>query len=396
MRVLLVSPSSSERIAFESAVEACRDCVTLSRVHDHYPDPEVLLRSIRAWAPEAIVLSLDQPEKAEALSQRVLQEFEGIHLIGIHGSQEPEIFRRALRMRMRELITPPFDPRHLTRLADLISEELKKNPVEIGTTNHFYAFLPAKSGVGTSTIAANTAWAISKMPDVRALLADFDLYSGIAGFLFNVEHPYSINDAVNHSNGLDDDSWQKLVRPAGKIDLLLSGAPRLPDHQGLKKVANLIDFARRMYSTIIADLPDSLEGYSLDVLREANRVFLTTTPELPALRLAKLKAQMLQKLELADKSALLVNRHTKTSELSLKEIEKVVGLPVFASFGSAYQDVTTAARNGRASQALKPSFAAFAAKLLAKEMPAKPRFMERFALVPARYSFFAARNTANS
>jgi pilus assembly protein CpaE len=392
MRGVLISPNPAERAAFEAAAKECSHKLTISRVLDDYPDPEALSRLVRAWAPETVILSLDRPEKAEILSQHLQREFEGIQLIGLHSSPDPEIFRKALHLRLRELITPPFDSNHLAELIDWISADLKLRPVKIGTTDRFFAFLPAKSGVGTSTIAANVTWALSKTPETKVMLADFDLSSGISGFLFNAQHEHSVSDAINLANSLDEETWRRLVKRVGEIDLLLSDSPRLPDEKNHKKVASLIEFARRNYSVINADLPDSLDSLSLDVLREANRIFLTTTSELPALRLAKLKTLTLEKLELADKTVLVVNRLTKKSELTVEEIEETVGLPVFATFGCEYHDVTHAAMKARASTKLAPAFAEFAAKLLEKkkaETAPKRRFVERFAVVPARYAFWS-------
>ncbi len=390
MRAVLISPNETERTEFEAAARACHHKLNLTRVLHDYPEPETLSRIVRAWAPESVILSMSHPQKAEILCQHLLKEFEGIQLLGIHTSQEPEVFRQVLHMRMRELITPPFNPQHLIHLIDWITEELKQRPVKFGTTDRFYAFLPAKSGVGASTIAANTTWALAKEPDSRTLLADFDLSSGITGFLFNAQHDHSVTDAINRSNELDDDSWHRLVKRVGNVDLLLSDAPRMPENENQKKVANLIEFARRNYTIINADLPDTFDPLTLNVLREANRIFLTTTPELPALRLAKLKALILQKLELMDKTVLLVNRFSKHSELSLDDIEKTVGIPVFCSFGCEYQDVVSATREARPSNKLRASFEAFADKLLQRNVPVnKRRFIERFAVVPARYGFFA-------
>ncbi len=393
MRAVLISPNPAERTAFESAARVCGDRLTISRVLDDYPEPETLSRIVRAWAPETVILSMSQPEKAASLSLHLHREFEGIQLIGIHNAPDPEIFRKALHVRMRELVTPPFDPQRLSDLLDFIAADLRERPVKIGTTDRFFAFLPAKSGVGASTVAANTSWALSKSPDTPVLLADFDLSSGIAGFLFNAQHEHSVTDAINLANSLDEEAWRRLVKRAGNIDLLLSDAPRLPEHQNHnhKRVANLIEFARRNYSVINADLPDSFDDLSLDVMREANRIFLVTTPELPALRMAKLKALMLQKLELEDKTVLLVNRMTKKSELTEEEIEKTVGLPIFTTFGCEYYDVTAAAMKARPAVKLAPGFAAFAAKLLQQKIVSVPkrRFIERFAVVPARYAFWS-------
>jgi Flp pilus assembly CpaE family ATPase len=114
-----------------------------------------------------------------------------------------------------------------------------------------------------------------------------------------------------------------------------------------------------------------------------------TTPELPALRLAHLKVLLLRKLDLLDKVSLLLNRMSGQMLLSLPEIEKTVGLPVFASFPGDYADVTAAIRAGRPAPKLATSVQKFAKMLLDRQSgPEKPRrFIERFGLVPMRYGF---------
>jgi pilus assembly protein CpaE len=389
MRGILISPNETQRAQFEAAVNSCRPKLALSKILDAYPTEDALSKIIRAWAPEIIFLSMEDPEIAETLSKRITLEFPGMQQIAIHTSQKPAIFRRALHLKMRELLIPPFTTTELLDLLERVSEELDATPVQIGSTDRLFAFLPAKSGVGTSTIAANLSWALSKFPDSKILLADFDMYSGVSGFLFNVEHEYSVTDAANRSKELDEEAWQRLVKSVGNIDLLLSGAPRVPEPIPHKQINNLLDFARRNYSVINADLPDTLDEMTLTVLREANRIFLTTTPELASLRLAKLKIMMLRKLDLEDRVTLLVNRVSKRAELSMQEIEEAVGVPVYASFGCEYADVNKAAREAKPSPKLAPAFMKFAEKLLDQKAaePKRSRFVERFAVVPLRYSF---------
>jgi len=126
-----------------------------------------------------------------------------------------------------------------------------------------------------------------------------------------------------------------------------SGAPCVAEGFARLQVSQLIEFARRNYDTIAMDLPDTLDEATLTALRDANRIFLVTTPELPALRLARLKVLLLQKLELLDKTSLVVNRFGAFSEVKLEDIEKVVGLKVLTTFPSDYADVTKAVREGR-------------------------------------------------
>jgi pilus assembly protein CpaE len=363
--------------------------MALSKILDQYPAPEILTRLVRAWAPEVIFLSMEDAEAAEATSRQITKEFPAIQQVALHSSQEPWVFRHVLSLRMRELLVSPVSPEELAHSLDQLALHLDAHPADIGSTKKFFAFLPAKGGVGASSIAANATWALTKVPETKVLLADFDMHSGSVGFLFDRDHEYSINDAATRGGELDDEAWQRLTRKSGDVDLLLSGAPKMRETLTGLQVSHLIDFARRNYSVINADLPDTFDEISLTVMREANQIFVVTTPELSALRLARLKVLLLQKLDLEEKASLVVNRVAKSNELSLQEIEQTVGLPVFMSFPSDYSGMMAAAREGRAVTKLAPHFQRFAEKLMDKKpLPEKrARFIERFAMVPARYSF---------
>jgi Flp pilus assembly CpaE family ATPase len=388
MRAFLISPIEAQRKQFEAAIEPHRS-ISLSKILDQYPSPDVLSRLVRAWAPEVIFLGMEDAEAAEAISRQITKEFPSVQQVALHSSQEPWVFRHVLSLRMRELLVSPVSPEELAHSLDQLALHLDAHPADVGSTKKFFAFLPAKAGAGASSIAANTTWALSNVPDTSVLLADFDLHSGVTGFLFDTDHEYSINDAATRGRELDDEAWLRLTKKIGNIDLLLSGAPRMRDAISPIQVSHLIDFARRNYSVINADLPDTFDEISLAVLREANQIFLVTTPELSALRLARLKALLLRQLELEEKASLVVNRVAKSNELSLQEIEETVGLPVVASFPSDYAGMTAAARQGRPAAKLAPHFQRFAEKIMDKKpLPEKrARFIERFAMVPARYSF---------
>ncbi|HLX44912.1 MAG TPA: cellulose synthase operon protein YhjQ/BcsQ [Bryobacteraceae bacterium] len=389
MRSILISPNQELRSQFEQAVAPLRG-IGLSKRLEAYPEADLLSRVVRAWAPDVVFLSMEDPQAAELVSRQLSAEFPGVQGIGIHTSHDSSVFHLALRLRLREVLIAPFQAEDLVNLIDDVNKHLEANPVNIGCANRFFAYLPAKPGAGASTIAANATWAFSETENSHVLLADFDTHSGMSGFMFNVDHEYSLADATGRTVNLDDESWQRLVRKVGNIDLLLSGAPRMNDENiNMKQVGQLLEFIRRNYSVVNVDLPDSFDERSLAVLREASRIFLVTTPELPSLRMARMKAGLLRKLELEDKVCLLVNRVSRKADLSGDEIEETVGLPVFASFPCDYADVTKSIREAKQAAKLAPSIRLFVQKLLDKNPPRekRARFIQRFALVPHKYEF---------
>lgn len=384
---MVICPSAALRQQFEEAAAPFN--LVLGKRLESYPSPETFGRLTRAWAPEVIFLSLENHEAATALCRHMDAEFPDLQRVGIHSSPDPATFRLALRLHVRELLVSPFPQVELGQALSDVAGHLEKHPINSGCSDRFFAFMPAKAGAGASTIAANLTRAFAAMPKMNTLLADFDIHSGIAGFLFNTEHEFSVAEAADKSSELDHESWSNMVKSVGNIDLLLSGAPRLAsDAPDGKQIVQLLDFMRKNYDVVVADLPETFDDMSLTVLREASRIFLVTTPELPALRLARQKVQLLKRLELDDRSSLLLNRVTKRMELGTSEIEKTVGLPLAATFSSDYVSVMKSVRDAQMPVNLAASFHDFAEKLSPKHLEEKkPRFIERFTVVPMRYGF---------
>lgn len=388
MRAILICPNAELRGAFEKT--ACHHPILrIAKTLDSYPRAEVFRHAVKVWAPDIIFLSLEDAEAAEQISKQIDHEFASMQRVALGEGEEPAMFRFALQLRMTDLLTSPFDDDHFVDSLKRLAEHLAVHPATTGNPGKVYAFVPAKGGVGATTIASAAARAFAEVPASKVLLADFDISSGTTGFVFNTEHAYSINDAAGRNKELDDETWQRLVKRVGNVDLLLSGAPMLDDGIVAQQIGSVLDFARRTYSIVGADVSDTLDERSLAVMREANEVFLVTTPDLASLRMAKLKVLALHRLEWEDKTKLLLNRVTKRMDLSIEEIEATVGLPVFATFPCNYGDVTRATRRGESPAKLAPSIQQFIEKLGERQSaaPRRARFIERFAVVPGRYGF---------
>lgn len=359
----------------------------LVKVLSDYPTSEVLRRLVRAWAPEVIFIDLEEAGPAEVVNRQLENEFPGIQRIGVHSLQDPSTFRLALRLHMHEVLVAPFSRAQIDDVIAQAANFRELNPTLVPMSNRFFAFVPAKPGVGASTLAANTTWVFGRLQKNQVLLADFDLSSGITEFLFKTEHEHRVTDALSRVRELDDEAWQRLVKKFGNIDLLLSGAPCIPENINTNQVHQLIEFMRRNYDIVNADLSDAFDEISLAVLRDSDRIILVTTAELPSVRMARLKVLLFQELDLGEKVRLVVNRVRRGTALDSARIAETVGLPVFASFPCAYADVTRSIHAGTASEALAESVQAFAEKTLEKKLNReKPRFIERFNINPSRYA----------
>jgi pilus assembly protein CpaE len=301
---------------------------------------------------------------------------------------------------VREYLAMPFQRDAVQEAIDRVAEAVMTAPTVIGATDQLYAFLPAKQGVGTSTVALNTAAALARQPDSSGLLLDMDLSSGILGFMLKLNNAHSFVDAAENAHQLDETLWPQLVTRSCNMDVMHSGCLNPDFRIESLQLRHLFEFARRHYRTICVDLSGNLERYSIEVMQEAKRIFLVVTPEIPSLHLAREKLGFLNRLDLVDRVQVLLNRAHKRSVVTPAQIENLLGVPVAFSFSNDYQLIHRALQAGRAVEPdseLGKQFNALALAILNRKqspMDTRKRFVDYFSILPARHPDYGAKKTA--
>jgi pilus assembly protein CpaE len=374
------------------AVLADIGSTNVTRSLDHYPNSLELLRFIRAHAPQVLFLSIDSMQKASEVIAELEKHAPGIQIIAISRVVDPQILLDLMRAGVREFASLPFDRIQIRDSLARLSDQLKANPTELETTNEVFSFLPSKAGVGTSTLALNTAVALSRVPNTNVLLSDFDLNSGMLRFMLKLDNGYCVTDAAEHSLEMDESLWPQMVTSLDKLDVLHAGKLNPDFRIEPTQIRHLMEFMRRNYRVLCFDLSGNLEKYSLEIMHESKRIFLVCTPEIPSLHLAREKYLYLKQVDLADRVSVLLNRCQKRPLISPQQIEQLLGLPVHMTFPNDYQGVHRALTFGRwvdSTTELGKQFPLLAQSMLNNKpvvAEAKKKFIEFFSVVPGKYA----------
>lgn len=257
--------------------------VGIVRELDRHPAPVELMRLVRAHAPQIIFIAMGPVDYMGEVVRSIEEEAPGIYLVALGESCDPQVLLEAMRMGLREYLSVPFTRESLWQALKRAAESLAKRPPAIGSTDLVFSFLPAKQGVGTTTVAINAAMALARQGKGphSGLLIDMDLSSGIVGFMLKLSNAHSVLEAAEKALDLDETLWPQLVSTKGPVDVLHSG----PLNPGFRiesvQIRQILDFARRHYRTICVDLSGNLERYSIEVMLESKQVFLVVTPESP-------------------------------------------------------------------------------------------------------------------
>jgi len=367
--------------------------VSVTRTLDRYPNSLELVRFLRAHAPQVIFISTESTPKALSIARDVEKNTPGVQVVAVSRFCDPQILLEVMRAGIREFASLPFDRQTLTDGLLRLKDALDAKPPEIETTDQIFSFLPSKAGVGTSTIALNTAHAISQLPETNTLLTDFDLNSGMLRFMLKLDNPYCVTDAAEHSLDMDESLWPTMVTPMETLEVLHAGKLNPDFRVEPTQIRHLMEFMRRNYRALCFDLSGNLEKYSLEIMHESRRVFLVCTPEITSLHLAREKYLYLKQLDLGERVSVLLNRCQKRSLITPQQIEQLLGLPVHLTFPNDYQGVQRALTEGRWVEPhsdLGKQFATLAQSMVeirqspGAAAPEKKRFLEFFSVVPKK------------
>jgi len=269
-------------------------------------------------------------------------------VLTLNSSAGTDVILNAMRAGAAEYLYPPFDL-PLRAALERIGNERRSATQSGRRGGHTIGFMSSKGGCGATTIACHTAVELPSQCKGKVLLADLDFDAGMVGFLLKAKSQYSISDAARNTQRLDESYWKALVSN-GISGLEIITAPAPSSRQALKPehLRFVLSFVRTQYDWIVLDLGRSLSASSTSALDEVDDLFLVTTMEVPALHQTKLIVQKLLDSGYGkNRLHLLLNRAPKRFDVTLTELESMLGAPVYTSIPSDYMPLNESYSEGK-------------------------------------------------
>ncbi len=343
-----------------------RKDVAIRHAFTRNPGHIELDRHLHLHSPQAILVSSGGDKHTLSLIEYVRHTYPNLPVVVLHAETNlgPASLLPFMRAGVREVIFQPLDRQEVREVVDRLCAMPAKDAIpKVGKV---LCFLPSKPGVGASTVAINTAAALAREGS-RVLLVDGDLTSGMVRFMLKLQNPSSIRDAARRIADLDKFLWPQLITEVRDgLDVLHAGRVSPTGSLDSKVLLSLMDFWRAAYDVICFDFSGNLEQFCLDALQYADRIFLVSTSEVTSLHLLLEKAQHLKASGLIERVQVVQNRKAPKDDLTRRQIEKAIGMPVCKVFRNSYAETLAANREGRAvraNSALGEEFTAFAAEL---------------------------------
>jgi pilus assembly protein CpaE len=189
------------------------------------------------------------------------------------------------------------------------------------------AVVSPKGGNGKSTVSASLAVAIARHRP--AFLIDLDIHFGDVEYALRFQPAHRLNDAVNRlaANPQADISSLLTAHPTGVDALCAPNSPIEADRLSTQDVFNVVDSLIAIGRPLILDTASGIGDFALGALDRATHILLVSGTDVPSVQAGRKLLETMKQLEMPmDRVQLVVNRSTTQIGLSVKDVEKVLGL----------------------------------------------------------------------
>ena len=302
-----------------------------------------------------IVESLDHgPVLLSQLAQLAEVCDTGTKVIVIGAHNDIALYRELMRQGVSEYLVPPLQTLQLVRAVTTLYADPSAPFV-----GRQIAFIGARGGVGSSTIAHNLAYMLSERMQTNAVIVDFDLPFGTAGLDFNQDPLQGVADALNQPDRLDPVLLERMMaRCTDRLSLFAAPATLDDDYdistEAFEEVASKI---RTTAPYVVLDLPHSWSNWMRRMLLTADDVVITAAPDLACLRNAKNIIDLIRQARPNDSPPVLVLNQVGLPgrpEIPAKDFAEALGVPVSMSLGFDAKLFGQASNNGQMLEELGP------------------------------------------
>jgi pilus assembly protein CpaE len=283
LSIALIGPDEARRREAANALLRC-DGVEV-REYLAYPASLDEVPRLLEQRNDVIIIDLDSnAEFALELVESICAN--GSATVMVYSSKpDPELLVRCMRAGAREFLTPPFA--HNTMAEALVRAQSRRSVVRLPrkTGGRLLVFLGAKGGSGVTTVACNFAVALAKESGQNTLLIDLDLPLGDAALNLGIVTEYSTVNALQDTGRLDASFLNKLLTKHSSGVSVLAAPGKFPQfHATNEAIDKLMTVARQEFDNVVVDVGSRLDLTDTALFKDAFTIYLVTQAGIPELR----------------------------------------------------------------------------------------------------------------
>ncbi|MFI0035978.1 AAA family ATPase [Streptomyces mutabilis] len=292
--------------------------------------------------PEVVVVhERIGPVPALELIREVALRFPAVGVILVTSDPGPGLFQAAMDYGARGLVALPLSYEELASRVQAVAQWSVGVRRHLGSGEDVFTGVGgtvvtvggAKGGVGATLTAVQLALAAQASGRPTALV-DMDLQAGDIASYLDVQFRRSVVDLA----AINDISPRVLAdavfrHGTGLALLLAPGEGERGEEVTDRAARQIVSALRSRYEVVVIDCGAQLGGAGAAAVEMADAALLVTTPDVVSVRGAKRAVRMWDRLQIrkAEETTVVVNRHTRGTEIQPALIQKITGTPVAAT-----------------------------------------------------------------
>ena len=280
---------------------------------------------------DVVCVELDEinPEQTLASLKGLLEKNPAVEVLLTSGRTDSQIMLEAFRIGIKEFLPQPMNRKEFDAALSRLKDRLKsKEGRSSANGGKIVAFLGAKGGIGTSTLAVNLAMSLRQLKQEKQVaLVDLNLDDSDLPLFLDLQPGKGFRDLARDISRLDATFVQSLMsKHESDLHVLQSGLTGTEGATGEPipggAALHTLDVMRSMYDHVFVDCGHTLNPETRETLDFASLVVLVTTLSLPSIRRAKQFLQVMRDAEFArEKVTIVVNRYQSSDAELLQHAE---------------------------------------------------------------------------
>src|SRR3954469_13965295 len=212
-----------------------------------------------------------------------------------------------------------------------------------------HAFLGAKGGAGTTTVAVNCGVELARLTKRPTVVVDLKTCLGEVALFLGVRPRFTVLDAIENLHRLDKNFLTELVAKHKSGLDILAGSEQFdrPNAQDATALEELLRVLARTYDYVVIDAGNMISACTAAALYAADTIFLVTNPDVPSIRNAQRLVDRVRQLGAgSERVKILLNRVSDQHLIAPKQIETALGYGIHHTFSSDYRTDSTALNSG--------------------------------------------------
>ncbi|MGD2146876.1 MAG: response regulator [Anaerolineae bacterium] len=334
---------------------------------------------VKQVEPDVVLMDINMPDMdGITATQQLLRAVPTTQVVMLSVQGETDYLRRAMLAGARDYLTKPASAdelvntihrvyemgqaqtgalRAITAGERIATREEVRRAKEKGAV---VAVFGPKGGTGCTTVAVNTAVALQRLSTNgrRVALLDSNLQFGDVGVMLNLRPNRSIADLSQLVDDLDSDLLSTVMTAHGSGIRVLLAPPRPEAAESLlvnrneeeagrrRPIETILEALRDDFDIVVADMWSWVDDLALTLFDAATLIVLIVTPDIPAVKSARLFLELAHKLDYdGDRLLLVVNGADRRGSLSAHQIESAM-MPVTAEIPYDERAALAAANRG--------------------------------------------------